>query len=675
MTTDKPSMKSPTDGNPVVGRAPSGDSGLAQSKPNLRILWGYGWKFLRLFPRYTLLLVVLSVISSVVMVSTPLLLGKITNSIEMMGRAAATQTGTETPPGKASAPGLQKQSTDGKGGLDQTAAPSPIGKRNLLWAYVLWLACAVGGIILALGVRYAQTALDVNMANAIRGKLFSHIIRERLEFFHANDVGRLTMLINQMSIEAQITFRQTVLDPFFQAVSFCFAISALAFSFSQLQQQGGYLIWIGVAVVLLLALLSPLLVGRMGNRLQSSSANVLKQNMAVAGLVNGSLKSPEEVQAFDAEDFFASKYQDGLDKIRTSRIRQTLTVEFINTLNSLPTVLIQILFIGVALMMVLLQPAAAAQAGYVVSILLLVPLLMMPIQAISNYMVMLRSSWPSVETVLRHLTDLEPCATPVFPSATEKPEPTLEAKNLIFKYRPDLQPVFNDVSFTVPAGKITGLVAKMGQGKTTFFRLTLGFYQPQQGDVMLGGRPIRNYSLAELRRHVVMMAQFPAFFHDTLRDNLRIAKPEATDAEIESLCRQTGIWPILTDRIGSESEKASFPNPLDRQFDGAQMFSGGQKKLLALTRCLLRSPTFLLLDEPTAGMDNEEKYGLVEDLRKACADKTVMVVDHDILWLLKFCDHFIVLDQGRVVQQGDGRDLLRQPGLFKELHDRTVSLN
>ncbi len=103
------------------------------------------------------------------------------------------------------------------------------------------------------------------------------------------------------------------------------------------------------------------------------------------------------------------------------------------------------------------------------------------------------------------------------------------------------------------------------------------------------------------------------------------------------------------------------------------MFSGGQKKLLALTRCLLRSPTFLLLDEPTAGMDNDEKYGLVPDLRKACAGKTVMAVDHDVLWLMKFCDHFVVLDQGRVVQQGNGHDLARQPGLFKDLYDRTGS--
>ncbi len=496
-----------------------------------------------MFPKYALLLVVLSVTSSVVLVSTPLLLGKITNDIKMTGKAAPAKAG-ENATKAAASPGPQGEPGVGNGSLGKPSSSSRSEKRALVWSYLLWLACAFGGIGLGLGIRYSQSALDVNMANAIRERLFSRIIRERLEFFHANDVGRLTMLINQMSIEAQMTLRQTVLDPFFQTVNFLFAVSGLVFSFSQLQQGGGsQIIWLGVVVVLLMALLSPLAVSRMGGRLQSSSAEVIGQNLAVASLVNGSLNSPEEVQSFNAEDFFAAKYRAGLEKIRASRIRQTVTVEFINTLNSLPTVLIQVLFIGVALLMVLAQSSASGQAGYLVSILLLVPQIMMPIQAISCYMVMLRSSWPSVESVLRHLEELPPPTQLPSGAGTVKPSPELEAKNIVFRYRADLPAVLDHVSFSVPAGKITGLVAKMGQGKTTFFRLALGFYQPQQGEVLLGGRPVRNYPPAELRQHVVMMAQFPAFFHDTLRENLRIAKPEATDAESSRFAGIPGSGP------------------------------------------------------------------------------------------------------------------------------------
>jgi len=636
-------------------------SPVRDTQPDLRVLWSFGWKFLNLFRRYTWRLILLSVLSSVVMVATPVMLGKVTNHIvpgDKKSKAA---------PDKTSAPPVTSA------GPEKPNQLSFKEKQSLLFYYLLWLACAGGGIGLTVGVRYSQSVLDVSMANAIRERLFSSIIREQLEFFHANEVGRLTMLVNQVSTQAQVTFRQTVLDPLFQVVSFMMALGAIVFTFSHMDQKGDpRTLWGGVAVVLLVALLSPLAVSRMGRRLQASSSDVMSRNLAVAGLVNGSLKSPEEVQSFNAENYFAMKYRENLEKIRAASVHQTLTIETINTLSSLPTVLVQIMFLGVAIWMVCLQSAGAARPGDIVSILLLVPQLMMPIQAISNYMIMLRSTWPSVETVLGHLSDVKEQATAVLPAAANgQPEPTLEAKNLIFRYRPDLPPVFNDVSFTVPAGKITGLVAKMGQGKTTFFRLALGFYQPAQGDILLGGRPVRTQPLTELRRHVVMMSQFPAFFHDTVRDNLRIARPEASDIEIESVCRQTGVWPLLT-KLGEDAEQDRFPNPLDRQFASGQMFSGGQKKLLALTRCLLRSPTFLLLDEPTAGMDNEEKYGLVADLKKACGGRTVMAVDHDIPWLLKFCDYFIVLDQGRVVQQGTGEDLVDQPGLFKELHDKTV---
>jgi ABC-type multidrug transport system fused ATPase/permease subunit len=98
--------------------------------------------------------------------------------------------------------------------------------------------------------------------------------------------------------------------------------------------------------------------------------------------------------------------------------------------------------------------------------------------------------------------------------------------------------------------------------------------------------------------------------------------------------------------------------------------SGGQKKLFAITRCLLRNPTILLLDEPTTGIDPSEKFELVSMMRQACAGRTVMVVDHDIVgWQVLFCDHIFVLNEGRLEQQGTPGELLSRGGLFKELFD------
>ena len=654
---------------PAAASPPNG-SDATSSKPNFRLLWRHGWQYLRMFPKYVALLVALSLTQSVVMVSTPLLLGKITSSIKMAGESAVVPNAALAQTDKVQA------ASDSQPRIAPTPAAAPASRansRSLIGSYVLWLLCAFGGIGLAFGLRYCQAALDVRMANAIRERLYSRILRQPPEFYHANDPGRLTMIVNQMSIDAQIAFKQVVLDPFFQAFTFLLGATGLLYSFAQLQQGGSsQILWIGVAVVLLLALLSPLAVGKLGNRLQASSADVVEQNIAIASLVNGSLKSPEEVQAFNAEEYFVQKHRAVLEKVQRSRIRQTLTVEAVNTFNSVPTVLIQVLFIGVAVAMVLTQPTPATQAGYLISILLLVPQIMGPIQGISCYLVLLRSSWPSVETVLQHLSEPDRPSVATSPSPNGKPAATLEAKNLVFRYRPDLPPVFDNLSFTVPTGKITGLVARMGQGKTTFFRLALGFYQPEKGQIIIGGRPATDYTLPQLRQHAGMMSQFPAFFHDNLRDNLRVAEPAASDEDMQGMCKQTGIWSLLQQKVGKEDERRKWPDPLDRPFGGGQMLSGGQKKLLALTRCLLRSPSFLFLDEPTVGMDNLEKFGLVESLRNACKDKTVLVVDHDIPWLIRFCDSFLVLENGKLVQSGQAKELLATPGLFKELYEKAM---
>jgi len=296
----------------------------------------------------------------------------------------------------------------------------------------------------------------------------------------------------------------------------------------------------------------------------------------------------------------------------------------------------------------------------VVAIFLLAPQLMGPIQALSVYLIMAGSAWPRIETVNEMMESRarreEKSGTVKVPSV----EPTLAAKNLTFSYSPNSRKIFDDISFEIPPGKITGFVARMGQGKTTFFKLALRFYDPQQGEVVLGGRPVGDYASDNLYNHIAMMSQFPAFFYDTLRSNMQMARADATDEEIRAICEKTGVWKIL--QAGVQG------NPLDEEFAAARRLSGGQKKLLALTRCLLRNPSILFLDEPTVGMDNVEKFSMLEIIKNALRGHTVMVVDHDLRWLMPFCDYFVVLDNGKIAEQGTGQELLQRGGLFAELY-------
>jgi ATP-binding cassette, subfamily B, bacterial len=302
--------------------------------------------------------------------------------------------------------------------------------------------------------------------------------------------------------------------------------------------------------------------------------------------------------------------------------------------------------------------------GNVIAIFGLAPRLISPISGLSGSMLLTLQSWPSIETILRMKDSVETSRSPAAQTKLSQAAPTIEARNLFFSYPGNSARVFDGLTFQVPAGRRTGLVARLGQGKTTFFKLLLKFYNPSGGQLLLDDKPIEEYAASTLREKIAMMSQFPAFFHDSLRENFLMANPEADDDKIETVCRLAGVWDILL--------RQNPPITLDTDIGAAQFLSGGQKRLLALARCLLRDPDLLLLDEPAANVDNEEKFGaLLTNIRQATAGKTVVVVDHDVNWLLQLCDWFVVLDQGKVVEEGTMEELLGRKGLLYSLYIAT----
>jgi ATP-binding cassette, subfamily B, bacterial len=535
-----------------------------------------------------------------------------------------------------------------------------------LWrAYGFWLAATLGVAIMGLAFSYVASALGGRVSNAIRRDLFAAILQKPSLFFHENEAQQLTMLVNQLSLQVQSALQDVLINP----VLDLFGVALLGYSLFQslqaVQARGGNQVWLFFSVIVLIALLSPWLVSRMGSRLRQSSQNVQQQNLILASLVGGAMGAPEEIQAMRAEQVFTQKHEAALKESLHRRLHQTLTVGSLNLLNRFPGDLVLASLMGLSVF-IAANGLAGINAGVVAGLMALTPAFMGSIQGFSALSINFNMTWPAIESVGSILC-AEPAATPS-ESGQDEAEIAgeIEARRLVFQYRAaESRKIFDDASFVIPAGSITGLIAKAGQGKTTFFRLALRFYEPSAGEILLGGIPHTRFSLESLRRQIVLMPQSPAFFHDTIRENLRVARPAATDAEIQELCERTGIWSILEEAYGQ--------GPLHRQFASGNLLSGGQKKLFALTRCLLRKPSILFLDEPTTGIDPEDKYSLLQVMRQVCAGKTVLVVDHDIVgWQIPFCDRFIVLDSGKIVQSGAAAQLLSAPGLFRDLFERQI---
>jgi ATP-binding cassette subfamily B protein len=538
------------------------------------------------------------------------------------------------------------------------AGQNPGGyQKGIIPTYVFWLALTIALIPARMLFRLAQTSMDSQMEKHLRKELFDKAIRQAPEFFHRYNPAQLTNILTQTTIEAQQAARSILVDPLLQLASLCLATLLIMRALGDIHDNSAW--WIVILIVLFGALSVSAVQTKGEKPVYESQRAFQEQRFAISGLVDSAVKSPEEIQSMDAEVLFSERHNSGLDILMRLKRRIVLIMEIVNSAIGLPTDIIQAVVLGLVVYQIDTNKISVS-AGTLVLLITLTPKLMEPFRAFAALGITASSAWPAIELVSKLLDEENRMRDLKGSKQIDVLDPILQAEGVAFRYSPGLNNIFDDLNFTVPTKKITSLVARMGQGKTTFFRLAMRFYEPEKGQIRVGGIPATDFTLKSLRQHVVMMSQFPAFFHDTVRENFRIAKANATDEEILSFCKTTGLLPILEESIG--------PEPLGRNFAAGARLSGGQKRLFALTRCLLRNPSILFLDEPTTNMSNDEKYQLIPVMRRACVGRTVIVVDHDIPWLLQFSDHFLILDGGGIVQQGPGDELLRKPGLLRDLY-------
>jgi len=637
-----------------------GGAGVQLSDVGWGKIFKLGWKLLSFFKILAVSYCLMMLAQNVVNLGMSQLIGEVTKALNSVANSATPEDSAQS---SANAPAAPK-ATAPKSPSDTATAPEESAKSRLIRVSAFWAICALLALGMGLPMRTISTKLDLALSNKLRSQLFARMLRQSPEFYHTHESGELNAVVNQFTVEATMTLRQVSVDMVLQIVTLGITVGLLIYNF---QMQGPAPTIGGVAIppwaiplaIVLFAFVSPWITGKLSNKVRDVSRDLQEKMVALNSLVTGAMQSPEEIQAMEAEPMFVAKHDKQLRSLLSSRVRNTVTMESMGLISSLPGWLVQVVMLAFGIYAAY-KSGNAASAGNVVAIFLLTPQLMGPIQALSVYIIMAGSAWPRIETVNEMM---ESRALREEKSGTLKVasvEPTLAAQNLTFSYKPGTRQIFDDISFEIPPGKITGFVARMGQGKTTFFKLALRFYDPQKGSVILGGRPVGDYSSDNLYNHIAMMSQFPAFFYDTLRANMQMAKADATDEEIRAICEKTGVWKIL--QAGVQG------NPLDEEFAAARRLSGGQKKLLALTRCLLRHPAILFLDEPTVGMDNREKFSMLEIIKEALKGHTVMVVDHDLRWLVPFCNYFVVLDDGKIAEQGTSEELLARRGLFHELY-------
>ena len=258
----------------------------------------------------------------------------------------------------------------------------------------------------------------------------------------------------------------------------------------------------------------------------------------------------------------------------------------------------------------------------------------------------------------------EPVVVSDGPGVAPRPGPAaLALGDVSFTYPGQNRPALSAASFRIPAGKTLALVGTSGAGKTTTAQLLMRFWDPDRGSLTLNGADLRDYRLDDLRRQIALVAQDTYLFNDTLRRNILIARPEASEAELAAAIGHASLTELVE----------ALPEGLDSEVgERGTSLSGGQRQRVAIARAFLKDAPVLILDEATSHLDavNEQAVRRALDVLKA--DRTTIVIAHR-LSTIRDADVIVVLQEGRVMEAGDHATLLARGGLYAQLVSRQLA--
>ncbi|NBD01103.1 cysteine/glutathione ABC transporter ATP-binding protein/permease CydC [Atlantibacter hermannii] len=232
--------------------------------------------------------------------------------------------------------------------------------------------------------------------------------------------------------------------------------------------------------------------------------------------------------------------------------------------------------------------------------------------------------------------------------------------NVSFRYSQQAQPALNQVSLTLNAGERVALLGRTGCGKSTLLQLLTRAWDPQSGEITLAGRPLAQYSEDALRASMSVVPQRVHLFSATLRDNLLLAAPQASDTTLAETLRQVGLDKLLEDS-GLNSWLG----------EGGRQLSGGELRRLAIARALLHDAPMMLLDEPTEGLDAETEQQILALLDKVTANKTVLMITHRLRGLADF-NQIVVMDNGQIIESGNHDELMAKQGRYYQFRQSSV---
>ena len=514
--------------------------------------------------------------------------------------------------------------------------------------------------------RYFSSRIGEGLIYDLRSLVFSHVQKQSIAFFTRTQTGALISRINSDVIGAQQAFTATLSGVVSNVVSlFLVTITMLILSWQ---------ITIFSLLLLPVFLIPTKWVGRRLQSLTRESFGVnaeMSSTMTERFNVSGAMLVALYGEPAREREYFRSRARRVADiGIKMAMLNRL----FFIALTSVAAIATAFAYgIGGHL---------AIEGGVTVGTLLAITALLArlygPLTALSNVRIDVMTSLVSFERVFEVL-DLEPMVNNrENATVLETSKPRIEFKNVSFSY-PKAEEislaslesaakaetvqsgqVLKDLSFVAEPGTMTALVGPSGAGKTTISALLPRLYDVTEGSISIDGHDIRDLTLESLRDSIGVVMQDAHLFHETIAENLRYAKQDATEEEMIQACKSAQIWNLID----------SLPNGFETMVgERGHRLSGGEKQRLAIARLLLKSPSVVILDEATAHLDSENEQLVHAALQTALKGRTSIVIAHR-LSTVRDADQILVLEKGSIVERGTHDELVAKGGLYSDLYNR-----
>ena len=474
----------------------------------------------------------------------------------------------------------------------------------------------------------------------VRVKLFERVQRASLSFFHGRQTGYLMSRLSDDVDAVQGLLAETLVTAGQSILTFVAGIVCT--------------IYIHPKLALICFAVLPLYVVSIAifnRRIRSLSMETREQFALVQKDLQELVSGMSLIKAFTAEGRATMRLISGLKRAIRAEVRLDITAALASISSAMISAVgpMALIWYGCGEIM-----RENLTIGGLLAFSSFIGYLFGPVQVLYELNVGIQRSLAAVERIFE-IMDVEPEGDAE--SILSIPNGRVTYDGVSFSYG-DNEAVLRDISFEIPPGRSAALVGRSGGGKTTLASLLLKFYQPSAGRICIDGRDIGSISLKSLRSQIGLVAQDSFLFSDTIKENIRFGRPNASDEEIENAAKMAHAHEFIMDMPDGY---------LARIGERGCTLSGGQRQRVSIARAILKDPKILILDEATSQVDNESERLIQEALEKFMKGRTTIIIAHRLSTVEK-ADMIMVLHEGRIVDRGRHFELLAKEGIYRELY-------